>query len=209
MTDDTHYVTPDPYYGRSDAQPGQYAEPDPYAQPDAYAEREAARRRNSLLLVALAAVVCVIGALLALGGLTGGSGEAPAPTDGDTTAAAAPGQPTGPPADQMSFTSPTGNIGCTISSAGARCDIDSKSWEPPAKPTDCQGNWGVGVQVGPESAGLVCAADSVLGQGEPLAYGDAHQVGAYRCNSSEEGMRCENTETGRGFTIARAAYTTF
>jgi hypothetical protein len=200
MTDDTQYATPDPYY----------SDPDPYAEPDTYAEREAARRRNSLLLVAVAAVVCVVGALLALGGLTGGSGDAAAPTEGQTTGAAAPGaQPTGPPADQIAFTSPTGNIGCTLSSVGARCDIDSKSWEPTPKPEDCQANWGVGVQVGPESAGLVCAADSVLGQGEPLDYGDAHQVGAYRCTSSEEGMRCENTETGRGFTIARAAYTTF
>jgi hypothetical protein len=199
MSDDTQYLPP------PGGEPNPY---DPYDQRDPVAEREAARRRNSLLLVVLAAVVCVVGALLALGGLRGGSGDLAPGAEGTTPAAANP-QPTGPPADQIAFTSPTGNIGCTLSSQGARCDIDSKEWEPPPKPADCQANWGIGVQVGPESAGLVCAADSVLGQGEPLAYGATQQVGPYLCTSSEQGMRCENSETGKGFTLARAAYTTF
>lgn len=186
--------------------------------PDPYIEREASRRRNSYLLVAMAAVVCVLGAVLAVNGLTGGSGGSPqAGTGSDEAGVAGTKQaaPTGtedssePPADLVLFKSPSGNIGCALSTQGARCDIGDKEWKPPAKPADCDGDWGVGVSVAAKSAALVCATDTVLGQGKELAYGSDIERGDYRCDSSEDGMRCENTKTGHGFTIARAKYTTF
>lgn len=193
---------------------------------DPYTERNATRRRNTLVLVAVAAAVCLVGTLLAVKGLTsGGGGRVAATAGGDAGNAAVAGTKTTapvtkdskkksePPADLVSFVSPSGNIGCVLSSEGARCDIDEKSWEPPAKPADCEGDWGVGVAVGAQSAGLVCATDSAMKRGDEkgdeLAYGATQRVGDYVCESSRTGMRCENTETGRGFTIARAGYTTF
>lgn len=206
MSDETQYIYPDdPDVPRYAGTPVYDREPE-----DVRTQRDAARRRNSIVLVVVAAVLCVLGGVVALKALTGGSaGEAGAEAGADAGAGAAADGGAAPPADLVTFVSPTGNIGCALSSAGARCDIAEKSWKPPAKPADCQADWGVGVQVGAQAATVACASDSVLGSGQPLAYGASQERGSYRCVSSEEGMRCENTTTGHGFTIARASYTTF
>lgn len=220
MTDETRPIPSDPDVPRYQGRPVFGAE-DGAASPavagggptdDPFARREAARHRNTLVLVAVAAVVCVVGAVIALASLTGGQDPQAQPGGASggagggavtTTAPAAGGE------DLVVFRSPSGNIGCALSSASARCDIAEKSWELPPAPESCQGDWGVGVFVEGAEAGLVCATDTVLGEGEELAYGATLERGAFRCTSSQEGMRCENTSTGRGFTVARAAYTTF
>ena len=204
MSDETQYIYPDdPDVPRYAGTPVYDREPE-----DVRTQRDAARRRNSIVLVVVAAVLCVLGGVVALNALTGGSaGDAGAGAGAGSSATSAPGG--APPADLVTFISPSGNIGCALSSAGARCDIAEKSWKPPAKPDDCQADWGVGMQVDAQAATVACASDSVLGSGQPLAYGASQERGSYRCVSSEEGMRCENTTTGRGFTIARASYTTF
>ena len=202
MTDETQYIYPDdPDVPRYAGTPVYDREPE-----DLRTQRDVVRRRNSIVLVAVAAVLCVLGGVVALKALTGGSGG---DAGGGAGAGATADAGAAPPADLVTFVSPSGNIGCALSSAGARCDIAEKSWKPPAKPADCQAAWGVGVQVGAQAATVACASDSVLGSGQPLAYGASQERGSYRCSSSEEGMRCENATTGHGFTIARAAYTTF
>ncbi|HEX5512248.1 MAG TPA: DUF6636 domain-containing protein [Actinomycetales bacterium] len=189
---------------------------------DPLAERDATRRRNTLVAIAGAAAVCLVGTLLALNGLTSGGGSASANGDGDAGNAAVAGTKTTapvkkdskkkekPPADLVSFVSPSGNIGCLLSSEGARCDIDKKEWGPPRKPAECSGAWGVGVAVAGAKADLVCAKDSAIkADGKQLGYGSTEKRGDFVCESSEDGMRCENTKTGHGFTIARADYSTF
>ncbi|HEX5535395.1 MAG TPA: DUF6636 domain-containing protein [Actinomycetales bacterium] len=189
---------------------------------DPYGERDANRRRNTLVLVAVAAAVCLVGTLLAFNGLTsGGGGSGAAAADGDAGDAAVAGTKTTapgkkdskkkakPPADLLSFVSPSGNIGCVLSSKGARCDIEKKEWGPPPKPAECNGAWGVGAAVGAGKAELVCAKDSAIKGGKALAYGASEKRGDFVCESSEDGMRCENAKTGHGFTIARADYSTF
>jgi hypothetical protein len=187
---------------------------------DPYGERDSTRRRNTLVLVAVAAAVCLVGTLLAFNGLTSGGGSGAVSADGGAGEAAVSGTKTTapgkkdskkpkPPADLVSFVSPSGNIGCVLSSEGARCDIEKKEWGPPPKPAECNGSWGAGVAVGARKAELVCAKDSAIKGGKALDYGSSQKRGDFVCESSEEGMRCENRKTGHGFTIARADYSTF
>ena len=105
------------------------------------------------------------------------------------------------------FTSPTGNIGCYIDPSSVRCDISDRDWEPPSKPSSCPGDFGQGITMKAGGApGFVCANDSALNSGDPLAYGQSIAAGLLRCESAETGMTCTDTETGRGFTLAKEAY---
>ena len=56
---------------------------------------------------------------------------------------------------------------------------------------------------------FVCANDSTLGGGETLPYGQSIAAGLLRCESAATGMTCTDTETGRGFTLAKEAYELF
>jgi hypothetical protein len=105
------------------------------------------------------------------------------------------------------FTSPTGNIGCFIDRESVRCDIADRDWEPPAKPTGCDLDYGQGIELpAGGAADFVCASDSALDGGEPLPYGQSIAAGTLRCESSEAGMSCSDAETGRGFSLAKEAY---
>jgi hypothetical protein len=117
------------------------------------------------------------------------------------------------------FASPSGNIACVITSSGdgelvargVRCDIDERDWSPPARPADCQLDYGHGVLLGVgESAQLLCAGDTTIGSdSEPLAYGDAITAGPLRCESAQSGITCRDVESGHGFSISREAYQLF
>lgn len=193
-------------------------------------ERERLRRRNTAVVMGFAAVVCVAGLLLAvntLGRVTDQAadrlvpgttqppvptppGGEPAPTPG--TGEPAPGQPPAPaPPPQTLFASPSGNIWCAVSEAGARCDIAEKTWAPGAQPATCTAPlWGPGVVVDGNGPQIVCADASIVGGGgDTLAYGQSVAVGDYACSSSEAGVRCVQNSTGRGFSLSRRAYTFF
>jgi hypothetical protein len=110
----------------------------------------------------------------------------------------------------VGFTSPSGNVGCILSSNYARCDISERDWSPPARPADCEFDYGQGISLAPgEGAAFVCAGDTALGGGEPLAYGRSVQAGMLQCDSAESGITCRDTKTGHGFAIAREAYRVF
>lgn len=182
----------------------------------AVAERRRLRRRNTGIAFVFAAALCILGAVAAVGSLRelgavtspepdrtldtpAASGTAAPPAGGEAPPAAAP----------VTFSSPTGNIGCSLTAEAARCDIVDKTWDPGAPPAECTATWGVGVQLRPDGASLVCAADSVLGSATQLAYGATAEAGNYRCTSTEAGVRCEDLTTGRGFALARNDYTLF
>jgi hypothetical protein len=108
------------------------------------------------------------------------------------------------------FLTPSKNISCLMTSESARCDIRTKSWKPPAKPADCQLDWGNGVAVDAAGTGtVVCAGDTVLGAKTTLPYGEAVKVGKFVCASASSGVRCSNTASGHGFTLSRQSYTVF
>src|SRR5205085_6913333 len=91
-------------------------------------------------------------------------------TAAKTTTAGAPitttGAPATPPAPVLhltTFRSPSGNIGCELVTAFARCDIANREWKPPPKPAGCPLDYGQGLEVGRSGPGrLVCAGDTAL-----------------------------------------------
>jgi hypothetical protein len=111
------------------------------------------------------------------------------------------------------FRSPTGNIGCIITSGGARCDISKRNWSPPPRPDSCSTvvDFGQGLAVNPSGRGrFVCAGDTALNpQATPLPYGHGSQIGSITCTSSTDGITCTNTNTGHGFFVAVQGYRTF
>jgi hypothetical protein len=116
--------------------------------------------------------------------------------------------------DLPGFTTPSGNIGCLFDHyrrARVRCDRLQLDGAPPAKPADCDFDWGHSVELTAGSrAALACVSDSVMGlQGETdgtrvLPYGDAVRYRGIVCRSQETGLRC-STRGGHGFDISRAA----
>ncbi|HVF74564.1 MAG TPA: DUF6636 domain-containing protein [Acidimicrobiales bacterium] len=127
---------------------------------------------------------------------------------GATTSTAAPARAQGDTGSgDFSFKSPSDNIFCTIDSEGARCDIREKSWQPPAKPADCDLDWGNSMAVTAGGAVFVCAGDSVEDdKAPPLPYGGVVARGDVRCRSDESGMTCEHTPTGSRFMLSRERY---
>lgn len=108
------------------------------------------------------------------------------------------------------FASPTGNIGCAIEPSDVRCDIGDRDWSPPPKPSGCSGDYGQGITLSTGAAPeFVCANDSTLGGGDVLDYGQSIAAGLLRCESAATGMTCTDTETGRGFTLAKEGYELF
>jgi hypothetical protein len=129
------------------------------------------------------------------------------PASGEST-------PTGAAPKQVAeanFLTPSGNIGCYVDKKFARCDIGKKSWSAPPKPADCAFDWGLGAMVEePGAATLTCASDSLLGSTKTtLNYGQAVQAGDFVCRSDRSAVRCENTRSKHGFTLAVERYTLF
>jgi hypothetical protein len=111
------------------------------------------------------------------------------------------------------FKSPTGNIGCMIIADTARCDLKTKSWTPPPRPSSCPNivDFGQGAIVADGRPGhLVCAGDTTLDPGAKiLPYGTDTSVGAFTCQSRFNGMTCRNDSSGHGFFVSIQSYRTF
>jgi uncharacterized protein DUF6636 len=124
-----------------------------------------------------------------------------------TTAAVATTQSTAP-LTLTSFKTPSGNIGCTVDVAYARCDIKDHAWTAPPKPPDCDLDWGDSLQISDKAPpGLVCHGDTVLDPTAPvLAYGQRTRPGTILCESAEAGVTCTSQSDGHGFFLSREAY---
>lgn len=127
--------------------------------------------------------------------------------DSDDSDDDGPDDDAGPILTLEAFQSPSGNIACVMTGRSARCDISERVWNPPARPADCQGDYGQGIELPAEgSATLVCAGDTVLNPEAPvLEYGSSSHVGLITCHSDEEEIECEN-ESGGGFSLSRDEY---
>lgn len=113
-----------------------------------------------------------------------------------------------------SFQSPSGNIGCVMTSGDigvqARCDIAQHTWRASAKPRSCPLDWGNGVFVAASGRGrYVCAGDTTLHSGGRLAYGHSIRLGRLSCTSLQSGVRCTNRSTRHGFSLARTTLRLF
>jgi hypothetical protein len=113
--------------------------------------------------------------------------------------------------EQATFQTPSKNITCDLSAAQVRCDIDRHDWAVPAKPASCQLGWGHGVYVDASAvAGFMCAGDTLSGSATlVLEYGTGLRSGDFLCDSESSAIRCDNEQTGHGFTLAVQDYNLF
>ncbi|AHC25329.1 MULTISPECIES: DUF6636 domain-containing protein [Mycobacteriaceae] len=112
--------------------------------------------------------------------------------------------------DLTHFRSPSGNVGCVLDVDYVRCDISERDWAPPARPADCEFDYGQGLQMAVgEPATFVCAGDTTLGGADVLGYGQTITRGALSCTSTESAMSCREGDGGHGFSISRQVYQVF
>ena len=135
---------------------------------------------------------------------------APQPAQPDEPAAKpGPGQKPPPepaPQELTTFSTPSGNIGCVMNPEYVRCDIRRRDWKPPPRPSDCELDFGSGIELADEKrAHLVCAGDTTLGAADVLEYGASSRVGPYECVSAAAGITCQ-ADSGHGFFLSREAY---
>ena len=177
--------------------------------------------RGMTIFIAVDAVlvtVFLVTLALALTGGLAGTGRSPSTAGSSSPGASAPGavvpssSPSGTSASKAlaSFALPSGNIACTMSTAGAKCTIASITFTPPTDAT-CTGTIGHVFEVGTDGVRIPCVdgpAPTVAAAGTPqLEYGTSSTVGGYTCTSSTNGVRCVEDATGRGFELARGKYT--
>ncbi|MBI3213157.1 MAG: hypothetical protein HYZ38_05000 [Mycobacterium sp.] len=113
-------------------------------------------------------------------------------------------------ADIVGFTSPSGNIGCMVDADYVRCDIAERDWLPPPRPADCEFDYGQGIAMAPGAKpAFVCAGDTALGGGPPLAYGQSVTAGNTQCTSAPSGITCRDRGSGAGFSLSRERYELF
>jgi hypothetical protein len=78
------------------------------------------------------------------------------------------------------------------------------------QPPTCDVDFGHGVGVGRRGRGyVVCAGDTALHAGTPLAYGRSVSRGRYTCKSTKAGITCRNRRTSHGFFLSRQRYRLF
>ena len=121
-------------------------------------------------------------------------------------------------ASKAQFTSPTGNIFCSIAPSGgvpAGCEVRDGRVTPP--PGTCDTSGGGAKDVGRiewsgDTPKPICNSDTMYQPGaQVLQYGAIAQVqgSPFQCISESIGMTCINTAGKKGFFLAKGAYTIF
>ena len=117
------------------------------------------------------------------------------------------------PTSPSAFTSPTGNIVCTILAGGKvrGCELRKGRIAAPT-PTFCASAGGGATDIGRvqfSASGpvAVCNKDTVTAAAAPvLQYGSRTQSGSVGCVSESIGMTCVDASTGKGFFLARDTF---
>jgi hypothetical protein len=138
--------------------------------------------------------------------------------------------------DQAGFILPSGNIACSLTSAGAVCQIDDKQFTPSpdhmseANIAGCSSDNADAMRLAAGRGAWTCVEEPVTGQAQVstggwwaeevggetldldgatlavLPYGSTLTLGSTSCTSAEAGVSCDNSELGRSFTLARTTY---
>ena len=112
------------------------------------------------------------------------------------------------------FTSPTGNIFCSIAASGgvpAGCELRDGRITPPAGTCDTGGGGAkdVGrIEWQGDTPKPICNSDTMFQPGaQVLQYGSVAQVqgSPFQCVSETLGMTCVNTDSKKGFFLAKGA----
>ena len=141
-----------------------------------------------------------------------------APSAAPVEAAEHVGPVTGPPAvsgptvERGEFSSPTGNIWCSLAYA-VECVVQEHTY-PTVSDRPCEaGDWiDAWFTVGPDSGVRGdCRSDTPFADGRPrpLDYGTTAVAQGRACTSETTGMTCWDTRSGHGFRVSRASYDLF
>lgn len=111
------------------------------------------------------------------------------------------------------FQTPSGNIHCSADnwdgSAELRCDIQSNAAVLPARPSDCDLDWGNAFVVSARAGRALraCVGDTVLDPNHPvLRYGSTWEQHGFVCSVEASGVECENGH-GNGFSLSKKSQT--
>ena len=134
--------------------------------------------------------------------------ETPSPTP-SPTASATPELTAPAPdgAEELSaFTSPSGNITCTLSEDSVSCSIKEYSFD--ADGSKCSSSSKPYTStVGTEGDASGTCATAFSASGAVLSYGSSAKNDTFACTSAEDGVSCWNQVNGEGFTINRSGAT--
>ena len=84
----------------------------------------------------------------------------------------------------------------------ARREVMDRDWSPPARPADCEFDYGQGISLASgEQAQFVCAGDTAVGMDAMLPDGESI--------AAESGITCRDLRTSHGFSISRQPYRLF
>lgn len=101
------------------------------------------------------------------------------------------------------FETPTGNIGCSMSSGGVYCQIGERQWQ-----LGCDGPWGV--QLDASGVTEQCYYHGGSDPQHQATYGTIYYNGDFACEVGQyTGVNCWNSKTGHGFTMRREDYSTY
>jgi Family of unknown function (DUF6636) len=107
------------------------------------------------------------------------------------------------------FRTPSGNIGCVYATgfgkgASLRCDIRSGLKPKPARPKNCDLDWGDSYELGVTGRAYVtCHGDTAIDpHARVLRYGTTWKKNGFACTSKRTGLRCRN-RSGHGFFMSR------
>ena len=191
------------------------------AQPQA---APAARERRPVPIMGIVLGILAVVALVLLGfvifvftrgyeGPTGGSD--PATSSSSATSTPSPSATTDEPvkfpapagATKMdNFMAPSGNIKCSFSADGVTCGIADSDWEEEGY-ASCSGTK-VGTLTATKTEATQSCAASMPSGGPKLDYTTAATNGDYACRSTEDGVTCWNTKSGKSFALSRAGWMT-
>ncbi len=110
------------------------------------------------------------------------------------------------------FSSPSGNLRCSLSADSAQCTVLEHTWKLDDDPEPCEYDDAevvveAFVSTGRGNVYTTCRPDQE--ERSELPYGRGYLVGDLMCSSSAQGMACTNVRTKHGFVVGKSAYRTF
>lgn len=138
--------------------------------------------------------------------------------------------------DRAAFVLPSGGIACTVNEVTAVCEVQDLSYTPQAGHLvddslgDCTAQDATAIMINDGQGAWTCVEDPILPQAwvaaggwwaranesetlkignntmAVLSYGSTLTVGPVTCASSEDGVRCSSSATGRSFFVSRSSY---
>ena len=110
--------------------------------------------------------------------------------------------------EQGQLSSPSGNIWCSLE-YGIECWVFENSYDPIARPKDCDYDWAENQFLVTDTAGVrgICRSDSTFDAQPPvLPYGTTSILNDAACASTKIAMLCWDIRSGHGFRVSRASY---